>query len=232
MITSSSKTHGAMPYKMPDHEAFELLKKYEIPFPPYGVAKDPEEAGEIAESIGYPVVIKIISPSISHKTDVGGVILNLYNKKSVIESSRIMLENITKRLPGIEITGLLIQKMVPKGVEVIIGGINDPTFGGVVMFGLGGIFTEILRDVSFKITPLSIEDAVDMITEIRASNIIKGYRNLPPVDIMSIADIIVKVSKILDENPDIESIDLNPVIAYSDHALVVDARFIIHKQTS
>ncbi len=213
--------------KLLEHEAFEVIRAYGIPAPETGLAKTPEEAAELADKIGYPVVLKIVSPDISHKSDVGGVILNVNSKEEAVEAFKKIQENVKAKAPGARIVGILVQKMAPKGLEVIIGGLRDNIFGPVVMFGIGGIFVEVLRDVSFRIAPLSEEDALEMMKEIKASKILEGYRGQPPVDKKSLAKIILGVAKLLEENPEIESIDLNPVMAYPDKAIVVDARVIL-----
>lgn len=219
-------------FKLLDYEAFQLLSEYDIPHPPYGLAKDPEEACEIASKIGFPVVLKIISPDISHKTDVGGVILGVRNTDEVLSGFREIVENVERKTPGVRVEGILVQKMAPRGLELIIGGIIDPTFGVTLMFGLGGIFTEVFKDVSFRIWPFTVNEAIEMIYEIRGVELLKGYRGIPSIDIYSVADIIVKLGRLLDEHPEIESADLNPVIAYPSGALVVDARFILKKNTT
>ncbi|ABN70334.1 branched-chain acyl-CoA synthetase (ADP-forming) beta subunit / acetyl-CoA synthetase (ADP-forming) beta subunit [Staphylothermus marinus F1] len=213
--------------KLLEHEAFEIIKAYNIPAPETAIARSLEEAIKIAEKIGYPLVLKIVSPDISHKSDVGGVILNIKSKEELIKAFNKIYENVSKNAPGARIVGVLIQKMAPKGLEVIIGGLRDNIFGPVVMFGLGGIFVEVLKDVSFRIAPLTEEDAFEMMSEIKASKLLEGYRGQPPVDKKSLAKIILSVSKLLEENPEIESIDLNPVMAYPDNAVVVDARIIL-----
>lgn len=213
--------------KLLEHEVFSLLRKYEIEVAPYGVATTPEEAVAVSREIGYPVVLKVISPDISHKFDVGGVILGLESDEDVREGFVKIYENVNKRAPGSRIVGVLVQKMMPKGLEIIVGALNDVTFGGIVMLGLGGIFTEVYRDVSFRVTPLTEEDAIEMINELNSKQLFYGYRNMPPVNLKSLADLIVKVSKLIDEMPEIDSLDLNPVIGYPDKVVVVDARVIL-----
>lgn len=213
--------------KVLDHEAFMLLQRYNIPHPPYGLARTPEEAGEIATKIGFPVVLKVVSPDISHKTDVGGVILGVNTPEEAVRGAELIFKNVRERVPTAQISGILVQKMAPKGVEVIIGGILDPVFGITLMFGLGGVFTEVFRDVTFRVWPITIDEAVEMINEIKSAVILRGFRGMPPVDIRSIADIIVKLGKILEDHPNIETADLNPVLAYPNGALAIDARFIL-----
>jgi len=216
--------------KLPDKLAFQLLEEYSIPLAPYGFAEDPEEAVRVARRIGYPVVLKISSPDISHKTDVGGVVLDLKSDEEVYRAAVEMLNTIRARVPSARIEGFLVQKMMPRGVEVIIGAKTDIVFGGVVLFGMGGLFTELYRDVTMRIAPVSFEEALVMIEEIKASPILRGYRNQPPVNMKSLAEVIVKASRIIAENPWIETMDLNPTIAYPDRAVVVDARIIARRR--
>lgn len=216
--------------KLLEHEAIEIIKYYGAPVAETRLARTPEEAGEIAEKIGFPVVLKIVSPDISHKSDVGGVIVGVNSREEAVEKAKKILENVSRKAPNARISGILVQKQARPGLEVIVGGLRDNVFGPVVMFGLGGIFVEVLRDVSFRIAPVSEEEAIEMMKEIKASRILEGYRNTPPVDKKSIAKVIIAAAKLLEENPEVDSLDLNPVIAYSDGALVVDARVILKKE--
>jgi acetyl-CoA synthetase (ADP-forming) len=215
--------------KLPDEEVFKLLEEYKIPYLSFIITKTPEEAAIAAEKIGFPVVVKVISPDISHKSDVGGVIIGLNNTAEVTRAAQEVLEKVKARAPSARITGIMVQKMAKPGVEVIIGGLRDAIFNTTLMFGLGGIYTEILRDVSFRVWPITEEEAVEMITEIRSRNILRGYRNTPPVDLKSLAEIILKLGRILEEHSEIQSADLNPVLAYPNGAVVVDARFIVRE---
>lgn len=212
------------------HEADEICKLYGVPTPRSGLAKTPEEAVELANKIGYPVVLKIVSADIVHKSDIGGVVLNLNSPKEVRKAFNSIMERALKAYPKAEIEGILVQKMLPKGgVEVIVGGLKDETFGPVVMFGLGGVFVEVLEDVTFRVAPLTMREALDMIRDIKGFKILKGFRNYPPRDLKAVADIIVKASQIIYENPEIKEMDLNPVIVYEEGkgAYVVDARILL-----
>jgi acyl-CoA synthetase (NDP forming) len=215
--------------KLLEHEALYLVKYYGAEIAEAELAHTPEEAARIADKIGYPVVVKIVSPDISHKSDVGGVIVGLKTPGEVMEAASKIIENVRRNAPGARITGLLVQKMAPKGLEVIVGGLRDNIFGPVVMFGLGGIFVEVLKDVSFRIAPITEEDALEMMGEIKSARLLDGYRGQPPVDKKAIAKIILAVAKLLEENPQVNSIDLNPVIAYEKGAVVADARVILSK---
>ncbi|ADV64451.1 acetate--CoA ligase family protein [Desulfurococcus mucosus] len=214
-------------YKLLEHEAFQLIKHYGIPSPEVVVVKSPEEAVALADKVGYPIALKIVSPDISHKSDVGGVKLGLRSREEVGKAVKEMLETVPRRAPSARIVGVLMYNMAPQGLEVIIGGVRDSVFGPVVMFGLGGIFVEVLKDVSFRVSPVSKEDALTMLKEIKSASILEGYRGQPPVDKDAIAEMIVKTARLMEDNPEIESIDLNPVMAYSKGAIAVDARIIL-----
>ncbi|MGB9828455.1 MAG: acetate--CoA ligase family protein [Thermosphaera sp.] len=215
--------------KLLEHEAFQVIKYYGINSPDVVVVRNGEEAKSLADKIGYPVALKIVSPDISHKSDVGGVKLNLKSPEEVGRAVDEMLKTVRSKAPNARLVGVLMYRMAPQGLEVIIGGVRDGIFGPVVMFGLGGIFVEVLKDVSFRVSPIRMEDALEMIREIKSYKILEGYRGQPPVNKEAIAEMIVKTSKLLEENPEIESIDLNPVMAYPDSAMAVDARIILKK---
>ncbi len=215
--------------KLLEHEVYAICAHFGLPVPKHGLATNEDEAVEIANKVGYPVVLKIVSPDIAHKSDVGGVILNLTSDKDVREAYRKIMENVKARAPNARIAGILVQEMVPYGLEVIVGGTRDPTFGPVIMFGLGGIFVEVLKDVSFRIAPIKSIDAEEMIREIRAYRILEGYRGEPPRDLEAVKDIIVKTSKLMLELEDVQDIDLNPVMLYEKGrgAKIADARIIL-----
>lgn len=215
--------------KLLEHEAFELAKYYGIPTPNAVLVKSPEEAYRLADEIGYPIALKIVSPDITHKSDVGGVKLGIMNKEEAARAVEEILKNVSTNAPRAKVAGVIMYKMAPQGLEVIVGGIRDGVFGAAIMFGLGGIFVEVLKDVSFRISPISFGEAMEMIEEIKSSKILNGFRGQPPVDKNAIADIIVKTSKLLAENEEIESIDLNPVIVYPQGAVAVDVRVILSK---
>ncbi len=214
-----------------DHEAFKLLEICGFPTPKTAVAKSVEDAISIADSIGYPVVLKVLSPQVIHKSDVGGVLLNIRSPEEVREGFNKILNSVKNHIPTAEIYGILVQEMLPSGLETIIGSTRDPIFGPVMVFGLGGVFVEVLRDVSFRIAPVEYEEALEMIKEVRSSKILAGFRGSPARDVKALADIIVKLSKIMVEIPEIKEVDLNPVIVYEEGkgAKIADARFIISK---
>lgn len=213
--------------KLLEHEAFELIRYYGIPTPRTILVHSAEEASEHADEIGYPIALKIVSPDIIHKSDVGGVRLNLVSREEVRKAVENMLKTVSLRMSNARIAGILMYRMAPPGIEVIVGGIRDAIFDAAIMFGLGGIFVEVLRDVTFRVAPIAFDEALEMIEEIKSSKILTGYRGQQPVNREAIADIIAKTSTLIVENKEIETVDLNPVIAYGDSAIVVDAKVII-----
>lgn len=226
-IIESALTEGRI--KLLEHEAFELAKEYGIPVPNAILVKTPEEAAKYADDIGYPIALKVVSPDITHKSDVGGVRLNLRNSEEVARGVAEIFRNVSNKAPGAKIVGVLMYKMAPQGLEVIVGGVRDNVFGPVVMFGLGGIFVEVLKDVSFRIAPVSLEEALAMMGEIKSAKILEGYRGQPPVNKEALADIVVKLGKMMLDLPVIESVDLNPVMAYPSGAIAVDVRVILKR---
>ena len=209
-------------------EAKTICAEYGIPVPRFKIASDPEEAVEFAEKIGYPVVLKIVSPDVLHKTDVGGVLLNVLDADGVREGFKRILDTVRGHVPNARVIGVLVEEMAPKGVaEVIVGAIKDPQFGQTLMFGLGGVFVEILKDVTFRIAPIDEREAHEMIKEIKAYPILEGYRGQPPADVDTIAKILVNASKLVIDHPEVKEMDLNPIIVYERGAKTVDARIIL-----
>ncbi len=171
--------------------------------------------------------MKIVSPDILHKSDVGGVKLGLANATQVGSAYRAMLASIKQKLPQARIEGVTVQKMARPGVEIIIGMSKDAQFGPVIMFGLGGVLVEVLKDVSFRIVPLTKRDAAEMVKEIKGYALLQGYRGQEAVDIPALEKLILQVSDFIEKNPQIEELDLNPLIAYKDSIIAVDARIIL-----
>jgi acetyl-CoA synthetase (ADP-forming) len=209
-------------------EAKAVCMEYGIPVTKFRVAKTVDEAAKFAEELGYPVVLKIISPDVIHKFDVGGVVLNLQSREEVQKAFNQILESVKRHVPNAKILGVIVQEMVAPSTEVIIGAIKDPQFGPALMFGLGGIFVEVLKDVTFRIAPINEMEAREMITEIKAYPILKGYRSLPSVDIEAIVQILVNTSRLVMRYPEIKELDLNPVMVYEKGAKTVDARIILY----
>lgn len=207
-------------------ESKEVLKEAGIPVLEARLARTKKEAVALAREIGLPVVLKVVSPDITHKSDVGGVKVGLKSIKEVERAYSEIKRSAAEKVPGAEIWGVSVQKMAPRGVELIIGMTKDEQFGPVIMFGLGGIFVEVLKDVSFRIVPLTRRDASEMIREIKGFPILEGYRG-EPVDISAIEDMIMKLSEFAYKNEDVKEIDMNPVFAYRDKAFAVDARIVL-----
>ena len=208
-------------------EAKTVCKDYEIPITDFRVAKNRAEGVKFAEKIGYPVVLKIVSPNIIHKSDVGGVIINVKNAKDFQNAYRQIMDNVKKHKPKAKIVGILVQEMAPQSTEVIVGATKDPQFGPALMFGLGGIFVEILKDVAFRIAPITEDEAREMITSVRAYPLLKGYRNMPPADIDAIVRVLLNTSRLVMEHQEIKELDLNPIMVYEKTAKTVDARIIL-----
>ena len=208
-------------------EAKMICAEYGIPVTKFKIASNTKEATKYADQIGYPVVLKIVSPDIIHKSDAGGVILNLENPTEVASAYDRILENVRQYKADARIVGILVQEMAPRSTEVIVGAIKDPQFGQTVMFGLGGIFVEVLKDVNFRIAPITIDDAKEMITQLKAYPLLKGFRNTPPADIEALVSILCSTSRLVMDNPEIKELDLNPVLVYQKGAKTVDARMIL-----
>ena len=208
-------------------EAKAVCMDYGIPVTRSELAENEEEALKLAEKIGFPVVLKIVSPDIIHKSDVGGVIVNLKNAKEVGNAYKQILSNVKKHDANAKIVGMLVQEMAPASTEVIVGSIKDPQFGPALMFGLGGVFVEVLKDVTFRIAPVNQEEAHEMIEEVKAYPLLKGYRGSPPADINAIVKIILATSKLVMEHEEIKELDLNPIMVYEKGAKAVDARIIL-----
>jgi len=208
-------------------EAKMVCMEYGIPVTRFKVAGTPEEAVKFAEGIGYPVVLKIVSPDIIHKFDVGGVVLDLKSPSEVKDAYENILNRVKRHKPDAKVLGVLVQEMAPASTEVIVGATKDPQFGPALMFGLGGIFVEVLKDVTFRIAPITEQNAREMITEVKAYPILKGYRGQPPADIDAIVNILLNTSKLVMDHPEIKELDLNPIMVYEKGAKTVDARIIL-----
>jgi succinyl-CoA synthetase beta subunit len=207
--------------KMPDDKAFELLKRYRIKVPDYEFCKKEDEAKNFLKKIGFPCVMKVSGRNIIHKTDVNGVRTNINSEEEAIKTFNELM-----KINGCE--KVLVQKMIKEGYELIIGGKKDPQFKKVIVLGAGGIFTEFLKDVSFRVSPLTAEDAEDMLNEVKFSELIlKGFRGQKPANKESIVNTILAVSRMMEADPKIKEIDLNPVFATSQDAIAADVRIIL-----
>jgi acetyltransferase len=214
---------------LPEPEAHAVLKAYGLPISRSFYARDAEEAVRYAKEIGYPVVMKIVSPQIVHKVDVGGVRLNLNSEADVKKAYAELMEQVKSVRPGAEIWGVLIQEMVRNGKETILGMKRDPHFGALLMFGLGGIYVEVFKDVVFRLAPIRELSARHMIEGIKGVKLLRGYRGEPPSDLEAIAQSLLRLSQLVTDFPEIEEMDINPLIVLpsGSGARVVDARILI-----
>ncbi|HSB83939.1 MAG TPA: 3-hydroxypropionate--CoA ligase [Nitrosarchaeum sp.] len=207
-----------------------ILKTYGVKVPPFALVTSAEEAAKQAKKIGFPLVMKVVSPQILHKTDVGGVKVGLDNVNDVKKTFKDMYGRLSKK-KGVEVKGILLEKMVPKGIELIVGVQNDPQFGPVIMVGLGGIMTEVMKDVAFRMLPITASDAKSMLNELKGSALLKGFRGSEPIDTNMVAKMLMQIGKLGVENADyINSIDFNPVVVYPKSHFVVDAKIILNKE--
>ncbi len=205
-------------------EAYSILEGNGAPLPKYCFAKTIKEAQKAADEIGYPVVMKIVSEDILHKSDIGAVKVGLKNAEDVKCAYNAIMESANRAVPNGRHRGVLITEMISGGVETIIGLGKDPEFGRYIMFGMGGIFVEVFKDVSFRMIPLSLKDARDLINEVEGSLLLKGYRGDSKKDIEALIRLLMTCSNISESHPDIKEMDLNPVIVNEDGAFVLDAR--------
>ncbi len=213
--------------KLLEHEAFQLLRLFGIETPELCIARSEGEVEECFRRVPKPLVAKVVSPDVIHKSDVGGVVLNIYKLDEALSAFRRIKSNLERYMPEARLVGVLYQHMVPRGLEVIVGAKRDPSFGPVVLFGLGGVFVEVFNDVSMRVTPIDFCDALEMTREIRSYKLLAGYRRQPPRDRRALAEIILKVSWLIDALPQVSELDLNPVMSYSQGAAVADARVIL-----
>jgi acetyltransferase len=216
-------------YQVGEDEAMQLLTFYGFQFPKHMLVRTAADAARAAEKIGFPVVMKISSPDILHKTDVGGVRINIRNGQEAAEAFSEITANARRIMRDAFIKGVMVSEMVKGGKEVILGVTFDRTFGHMIMFGLGGIYVEVLKDVSFRIVPVSRSDALAMVNEIRTVGLLRGARGEQPADINAIASNIVHLSCLVSDFPEIEELDLNPLVVHQRGAVALDAR-IIFKQ--
>lgn len=200
-----------------------VLEKHGIKLAESGLAKNIDEAMMIANSIKYPVAIKVVSDDVSHKTDMGGVAVGIQNDSEMSDAYKSMMAGMKKAKARVK--GVMVQKMV-KGAEVLIGGKRDPQFGQVVVFGMGGVMVEIMGDVSFRVAPIDKKQAMEMMAETKGFKILEGYRG-KSYDVDAIATLLVKVSKMLEKSPKMAELDMNPVIALGKGAVPVDARIVM-----
>lgn len=211
--------------RLTEYDCRALLKKYKIPVPEAYLAKSEDDAMFYAKKIGFPVVLKLMSSDVLHKTDVGGVILNIEDPEMLRKSYNQLMGNAKAR-GNLKIDGILVEETL-SGIQIIAGASQDPQFGSILMFGVGGIFVELLHDVSFRVIPITRHDAGKMISEIKAYNILCGARGQKPVNIRAISDTLLKISNMIDSEKNIMELDINPLFVNDREAVCGDARMII-----
>lgn len=207
-------------------ESERLIQKYNIKFADSILVKTPDEAVKAAKKLGYPLVLKAISNDILHKTDVGAVQKGLYSDAHITAAFNKIRDNVRKHNPKAKIKGFIVQKMITSGHEIIIGGKRDPQFGPIVIFGLGGIFVEILNDFSLRICPVSRQDAREMVSEIDAYRVLLGARGGEKANLQAIYKTILSVSDLMIKEKNILELDLNPLFVSSNEIMAVDARVV------
>jgi acyl-CoA synthetase (NDP forming) len=207
-------------------DARNVLTAFALPLPRGGVCRTADEAARLAEELGYPVALKLASRKIVHKSDVGGVRLSLQNGDAVREAFEAICARLASEQKLDSMDGVLVQPMIPGGVELMIGVTQDPLFGPLIAFGLGGIHVEILKDVAFRVTPITARDAREMIQSIRGYRLLQGYRGHPAADIPAVEDVLLRVARLVEEVPEISELDLNPVIALppGQGCVIIDSR--------
>jgi acetate---CoA ligase (ADP-forming) len=210
-------------------EAYGVCDEYGIKVPPYRVVESIENAMASAKEIGYPVALKVVSEEILHKTDAGGVMLGITSDSALSASYEQLAANIKRAAPGLSKIKVLVQKMIPSNTELVLGALKDKSFGPVVMFGMGGIYVEALKIVGFRLAPVTLDDAIKLIRQTLSPALIKGVRGRGPINVDSIAGVLISLGQMLEEQPQIEEVDFNPVLPCQDDCIAVDARIVISK---
>ena len=226
-IISSASKQGRVSLLEP--EAYEVCNEYGIKVPPFRVVESVESAIASANEIGYPVALKVVSEEILHKTDAGGVMLGITSDSALRASYEQLAANIKKAAPNLSKMSVMVQKMMPSNTELVLGALRDKSFGPTVMFGMGGIYVEALKIVGFRLSPICLDDAKKLIHETLPPALIKGVRGRGPMNVDSIAGVLVSLGQLLEEQPQIEEVDFNPVFPYQDGCIAVDARIIISR---
>jgi acyl-CoA synthetase (NDP forming) len=212
---------------MLEPEAIRLLDEYGLPYPDHGLARNADEAASIASGLGFPVVLKVASLDVVHKSDAGGVMLGLEDGSSVRSGYEAVVGRVRAAVPGARIEGVLVCRQAPEGLELIVGALDDATFGPTVMFGLGGVFTETLKDVSFRIAPLERRDAEEMLREIKGYALLTGARGQAGYDVGAVAELLLSVTRLVMDHREIKELDLNPVRVFEQGLLVLDTRMVV-----
>lgn len=208
-------------------EAKEILRLSGVPVPRFVLAKDMVEAIEATEKVGYPLVLKLVSPDITHKSEVGGVALGIKNRAELEQKWSEMILTVADEIPTALIEGFLVEEMVPRGVEVIVGAVRDPQFGPVVMFGMGGLYVELMKDVSYRLAPVTREEAFEMMGEVKGFPMLTGFRGGTVKDLGAIAEVIMKVAGIIEKVDGLKELEINPLVVHERGAVAVDARGVL-----
>ena len=214
---------------MGEAETRPLLASYGMRIIPGKVVKTAQDAAAVAQELGYPVAVKVVSPQILHKSDLGGIRLHLDSELAVIEAIEKMSISIKQTKPQAEIRGFLVEKMAPEGMEVIVGMRRDPAFGPLMMFGLGGVTVELYKDVGFGVAPMTREQAMEMIHMSKAGTLLEGYRGGEVFDINAVIDVIGRLSRFALDHPQITEVEINPLLVLPENqgAVILDARAIL-----
>lgn len=213
------------------NEAQQICNLHGIPTPKSQLTSNAREAALKAKEIGFPVALKIVSPQIIHKSDIGGVILNIKSERELEAQHKKMIADVTRRVPEAKILGISVAKMIPPSMELIVGAMRDSQFGTSIMFGIGGIFTEIYNDVAFRIAPIEKIDTWNLIHGLKGSRILEGARGNEPANLDAIMNLLLNVSELITEYNSINQLDLNPIIPYANNVCAVDTRIIINAKT-
>jgi acyl-CoA synthetase (NDP forming) len=204
-------------------EALKLFSDYGLPVPPYEVARTATDAVRASEKFGYPVVLKVVSPQVVHKSEVGGVKIGLQTETEVKKAYDEIMDSVQKKVKDASVEGIIVRSHLPQGLECIVGMTKDPQFGPAIMFGLGGVFVELLKDVVFRVLPLTRTDAEYMIRETKGYELLRGIRGQKPKDIPAVVDCLLKTTTMIEENPEILEIDINPLTVFEKGAVILDA---------
>ncbi|TLZ07470.1 MAG: CoA-binding protein, partial [Gammaproteobacteria bacterium] len=224
-ILDAAKAAGRSALTAPETQG--LCEAYGIAVPKEGVASTAADAAKLAAQIGFPVVMKIVSPQILHKTEAGGVMVGVRSAEAAQDAFATIVANARRHDPNATIEGVQVQQMLSGGQEVLIGAVTDPAFGKLVAFGLGGILVEVLKDITFRLAPATREDALSMLDGIAAAEILRGVRGAPSVDREALATMIVNVSQLVTDFPEVSELDLNPVFATPRGATAADVRVVL-----
>lgn len=212
---------------VPELDAQGVLKTYGVTCPPTALVTTRADCLEAAARMGYPVVLKVHSRQIVHKSDVGGVITGIDTPEMLNQAYGTLLANVAARCPGALVSGVIVQKQMAKGIEIVVGALKDGQCGPVVMVGLGGVYVEVFKDVSFRLAPLDRDEALRQLKETKAFKLLSGVRGQESCNIDRLCDIIVSASRIISEEKTVNELDFNPVLCYRDECVVVDARIVI-----